>query len=237
MNKCCIMQPTYFPWVGYFDLIDQSDYFVFYDDVQFSKQSWQSRNRIKTANGIININIPIKKAKLNTHLNKIEINNQNHWKKKQLKTLKQAYGKTPFFAEIYSFINTFFEKENVHLSLFNINLITEISKRIGIVVDFICSSELLNSKEGEKDIRLINICKELDCNHYLSTTGAASYINRDIQDGAFSSNKIKLEYHNYYPVEYSQKNGEFEPYLSIIDLLFNVGFGEALFFIRAGRNN
>lgn len=231
---CSVMQPTFLPWVGYFDLIDSSDKFIFYDDVQFVKQSWQTRNRVKTANGILLINIPTEKSSFKTNINEIKIDNRKPWRKKLLKTLFYTYQKSSSFDEVYTFIESFLSKEYDHLFLFNAELIMSISKKIGSTSKFHYSSELPLSK-NIRDKRLVDICKSLDCDKYLSTLGSSSYIEETSPGGEFPKNDIQLLYHNYTPVKYTQNFGSFEAYMSIIDLLFNVGFENALIHIKKGH--
>jgi hypothetical protein len=227
------MQPTFFPWLGYFDLISKSNFFVFYDDVQFVKQSWQTRNRIKTANGVIFINIPVIKNKLNSKINQIEIDNRKPWGKKIKKTLFYTYQKSLYFEEVYPFFEELLDKQYKKLYEFNSNVIVEICKKIGIETNFYFSSNL-SSNKNIKDKRLVDICKELDCNQYLSTIGSSFYIESDSPGGEFIKNQIELFYHNYLPVEYSQNFDKFEPYMSIIDLLFNEGFKKSNIIINQG---
>lgn len=232
---CSVMQPTFFPWLGYFDLIAKADVFVFYDDVQFVKQSWQTRNRIKTANGIIYINVPVIKNSLNSQINEIEIDNRKPWLKKFNKTIFYTYQKSPFFKEVYPFFEELLHKKHSKLSDFNSLIIIEVCKKLGINTTFYFSSNLL-SKENTKDKRLVDICKELKCNQYLSTIGSSSYIEKEVEGGEFIKNNIQLSYHNYSPVNYFQNFGEFEPYMSIIDVLFNVGFKKTKEIIILGSN-
>lgn len=233
---CSVMQPTFFPWLGYFDLILKSDVFVFYDDVQFVKQSWQTRNRIKTANGVIFLNVPTIKTNLDSNINRIEIDNRKPWNSKIKKTLFYTYQKSPFFDEVYPFFEDFLSKKYIFLNEFNSSFIIEICKMIGIDTKFYFSSNLL-SKENTKDKRLVDICNELKCNHYLSTIGASSYIEKNTEGGEFVKNNIELSYHNYSPVNYSQSFGEFEPYMSIVDVLFNEGFKNAGKIIKLGSKS
>jgi hypothetical protein len=234
MKSCSVMQPTFLPWVGYFDLIDAVDFFIFYDDVQFVKQSWHTRNRISTSNGVSYISLPVLKNKLNTNINQIIIDNTKPWQKKLIKTFFYNYQKSPFFNEVFPFIEKILNDNKENLIDLNVDIITTISQKLGIKTNFLLSSQL-NSLEGKRDNRLVDICKELNCKFYLSTLGSASYIEDKNPGGEFSKNDIKLMYHNYSPVNYSQCFGDFKPYMSIIDLLFNVGFKESLNFIKAGR--
>ena len=127
-NKTCvIMQPTYLPWLGYFDLIRQSDIFVFLNDVQFSKQSWQVKNRIKNLSEELMITIPVKKSSLSTKIDMVLIDNTKNWKKKHLKSIYLAYKKSEFFDEIYPIIENVINTEVDFLSEFNTIIVKKIS--------------------------------------------------------------------------------------------------------------
>jgi hypothetical protein len=229
------MQPTFLPWIGYFDLIDAADKFVFYNDVQFSKQSWQCRNRIKTANGIVWLTVPVKKHLLSAKINEIEINNLKPWTPKFIKTLFHNYRKTAHFAEVYDFIEQVaVNKKYLRLSDFSIDIIKAIVSKIGINTKLTLSSNT-NTLEMNREDRLVEICHAMDCNTYLSTKGSSSYIEASNDGGVFSKNHINLLYHNYIHPEYQQSYGKFEPYMSIVDLLFNEGFIRSLGIIRKGR--
>ena len=231
-----IMQPTFLPWCGYFDMIDQADYFVLYDVVQLTKRSWQVRNRIKSVKGELFLTLPIKKTKVRDDLLIIdsEISYEHKWLNKHLITIENLYRKSDYFDEIYSFISKHYKKKYNSLSKFNSDFIINVSDKIGIRTNFVHSSTLKNIK-GVKDERLTLICKSLKTKLYLASQGSSSYIELKNPGGEFSKNSIDLYYHFYNHPHYKQLNGEFIPYLSILDLLFNVGFSEALNVIRSGR--
>ena len=235
--KIAISQPTYIPWIGLFDLIDQADIFVFYDDVQIVKQSWDTRNRIKTHNDVQWLSLGIKHNKNFSKLkfNTTELNNVNNWRIKHLKTIKNAYIKSNFFEEVYDWINELIidSKYNL-LGDFNSNIIKDISSRIGINTVF-KNSSMLSSTKGSKDVRLVSICKELDADTYISPLGAFNYIEKNNKNGAFQSSETKLLYQEYKHPEYNQLYGKFISQLSILDLLFNEGFDNSLDIIRSGR--
>lgn len=230
------MQPTYLPWLGYFDLIDSSDIFLFYDDVQFEKQSWQTRNRIKSPHGEILLSIPILNNPLCTLIKDIKIDTSKHWNKKHLKTIFYNYNKSKFFNEVYPYIDQLLNLEIQSLSEFNTNIIISICHKIGIKTDFILNSKL-SYTEGEKDVRLVNICKKLGATTYLSPLGSFIYIEKQTLGGAFFKNELKLYYQNYKHPTYYQIYSDFKPYMCILDLLFNEGFDNALNIIRSGRQN
>jgi len=230
------MQPTYIPWLGYFDLIDQVDKFVFLDDVKLEKCSWQVRNRIRSSRGELYLTIPIRRTVGRDKLiiNEAVINEGLIWRKTHLKSIFFAYRKAAFFEEVYPFVETLINTKTENLADFNYNVIVLIAKRIGIDKKFIRSSELDNLC-GKKDARVVSICKAIGCDEYLSPQGAAVYIERNSPGGEFVKNNMLLFYQNYSHPVYTQLYGEFLPYLSSIDLLFNCGFDGSLEIIRSGR--
>jgi len=236
MKTAAIMQPTYIPWLGYFDLIDQADKFVFLDNVQLVKRSWHIRNRIKTAQGELYLTIPVKKNKSRdkTILCEAHIDYEQTWKKRHLRSIQLAYKKAPYFNKVYSFIEKLIESNEVILSEFNINIIKGIFSKIGINKKFIKASKLQNIN-GFKDVLLVSICKEINCNYYFSAHGSSGYIERNSPGGEFAKSSIYLYYQNYKHPVYNQLYGDFIPYMSIIDLLFNYGFSRSLEIIKSGR--
>ncbi len=230
---CAIMQPTFMPWVGYFDLIDSVDKFVFLDSVQLARRSWQVRNKIKTNQGELYITLPIEKSK---HRNEQMINSAKisnfEWVDKSLKTVEINYKKASYFDEVYPFIRNLLQSKKEILSDFNSHIILEISKKIGIQTEFLYSSKLLC--QGVKDELLSDICLKIGADKYLSPQGSAVYIEEKNSGGAFFTKKIELYYHDYKPVKYPQLHRDFIPYLGIFDLLLNVGFENALTTIKSG---
>tara|TARA_A100001015_G_scaffold200746_1_gene224137 strand:+ start:3118 stop:3849 length:732 start_codon:yes stop_codon:yes gene_type:complete len=232
---CAIMQPTYIPWVGYFDMIDKVDLFVFYDDVQLTKRSWQTRNRLRNVSNEFWLTLPIKKtsSRDNLLIKDAVLNNNEKWKKKHLVTISNCYSKSEYFDELYSLIEPIYNQSEM-LSQLNIGLIKMICERLNIHTKLIKSSSLYGI-EGVKDHRLVSICKNIQINHYLSPQGSAKYINRQNIGGDFLNQNIKLFYHDFEHPLYKQVDNNFIPYLGIFDLIFNSGFDEALKKIRFGR--
>lgn len=234
--KCAIMQPTYIPWLGYFDLIDQVDHFIFLDDVKLEKGSWHVRNRIKTGQGELMLTLPIRKTKssLEMLILEAEINQQEKWKPKHLKSIQQSYQKTAFFKEVFPFFEALLESGPDTLSEFNIAIIKGISDRIGIRTQFHQSSRM-RTREGVKEARLIDLCLELGCAEYVSPPGSSAYINEESPGGKFIGSPVALSYMSYVHPEYRQPSGDFLSHMGVIDLLFNAGFDKALEIIRSGR--
>ncbi|MBR9999343.1 MAG: WbqC family protein [Cyclobacteriaceae bacterium] len=235
---CAIMQPTYFPWSGYFDLIDQADKFVFLDDVQLVKRSWMVRNRIKTQQGPLFLTIPVRKTKHRDDLliHETEIDDSRNWVRKHLNSIHQAYHKTVYFESIYGFIEDLLLGHADTLADFNINTIQEIAIKLKIDSDFIRSSALSTADLYQAD-KLLRICELLGCTTYLSSQGSAAYLEQDIPGSVFGKSQVELYYLNYEHPVYPQLYGDFISHMCIIDLLFNVGFDQAPEIIRSGRKS
>ncbi len=230
------MQPTYIPWIGYFDLMDSVDQFVFYDDVQLEKGSWQLRNRIKTAQGELFLSVERRRNGKSLLLIKDTLlNDAIDWKERHLKSIAQNYRKSRYFEEVYSFFAALIQKKFERLGEFNIHIIKMISEKIGIKTKLLVSSETFGQATGVKDERLLAICRLVCCDSYLSPQGSAIYIEKDSPGGKFAGSGVELYYQNYEHPVYPQLYGSFLPYMSIVDLLFNCGFDEALEMIRKGR--
>ncbi len=219
----------YLPWMGYFGLIDKSDVFVFLDDVQFEKQSWQNRNRIKTPKGWIWLTVPVVFS-FGDKINEVRINNTTNWEKDHYKGIIFNYAKAPFFRLFEPLIERIYSHHwDVLLSL-NTFIIREISKILGINKRFILSSEL--KTKGSKTDRLLEILKHLGAHEYISGPAAKEYIEID----KFKASRIKLYWFEFNHPRYPQLYGEFLPYLSILDLIFNTG-KDAINYIRDGTKN
>ncbi|MEO9485822.1 MAG: WbqC family protein [Ekhidna sp.] len=233
-----IMQPTFNPWLGYFDLIDQVDCFVFYDDVQLVKRSWQVRNKIKVQGNAHFLSIPIEKtsSRSQTLISNAVISNAIDWKSKHLKTLQNTYKKYPYFELIFEFISKLYSAEYQFLSDFNISIISSICEEIGIKTPLVKSSNLKNIS-GSKDSRLVSVCKEIQADSYISVQGSADYIESQNPGGEIIKNDIKLHYQVYEHPLYDQRSDEFVPYLGVFDLLFNHGFLNSRSIIISGRRN
>lgn len=218
MNKVAILQSNYIPWKGVFDMINQVDTFVFLEDVQFTKRDWRSRNKIKTPNGDIWLTVPVKKTTRDTLIYEVEINNDFNWQKKHYESFRHNYSKAPFFDK-YKWIIDDLYKKNVwtNLSSFNIYTTKLISDFLGIKTNFVNSKDI--NTTGTKDDKLIEICKKVKGDVYLSGPAAKDYIIEQ----KFIDNGIKLEYINYEYPRYKQQYKPFNHFVTILDLIFNVG--------------
>jgi hypothetical protein len=218
--NCVILQPSYIPWRGFFHQIYKADIFVFYDDVQYDKNGWRNRNRIKTRNGPLWLTIPVKsKGTISDHLEikDIQIDWSRDWRKKHWSALAQSYARAPYFSTFSDLVKSFYDQEQVYLADYTINITTTIAELLGIKTRFIRSSSLAVS--GVKTDRLIQILKQLNATHYISGPSARDYLEED----KFLAAGISLEYMRYDYPEYLQLYPPFDPYVSVIDLLFMTG--------------
>jgi hypothetical protein len=217
MTTIAISQSNYIPWKGYFDLIQSSDIFVFYDSVQYTKNDWRNRNVIKTSNGLIWLTVPVHQKTLNQAINTVEIVGP-YWAKKHWKAITQSYSKSMFFNQYSDYFADIYLREWLTLSMLNEELIVGICNLMGIETTFLRSEEF--QLQGDKNQRLIQICKELNADTYLSGPAAKSYI----ETKRFEQAGVKLkwmDYSGYMP--YQQLYGAYESSVSILDLLFNEG--------------
>lgn len=225
------MQPTYLPWMGYFDLIDRTDQFVFLDDVQFDHRSWQQRNRIKSSSGELMLTVPVlRKKKFEQEIRVVKTNTTAKWLKKHLVSIERNYKKTPYFDALFPDLKKIYEEFGDSLLPLNVNLIKYFSQFLGLKTNFIFSSTL--KAEGQKAAKLFHICQKLKATEYLSPVGSFSYIE---ENNLFASNDIQLYYQHFEHPEYTQLYGDFLPYMSILDLLFNEGANRSLEILRSGQ--
>lgn len=227
-----IAQPTFLPWVGWFDLADQVDLFIILDDVAFSKQSWQQRNRIRTRNGLEFLSVPVKTSgRLGQRIAECELVDQL-FVVKIVKSIQANYSKTPFYeANINGLVTTLQTAASMsRLVELNCALISWIAARLEVTTPMIRASTL--NAGGERGEHVAVICECVEANRYLSPAGAESYLIEDKH--AFERRGIEVLIHIYEHPEYVQRFSPFIPFASALDLIFNLGSaaGEVM---RSGR--
>lgn len=226
-----IMQPSYLPWLGYFDLMDQANIFVILDSVQFAKRSWQQRNRIKTATGELMLTVPVlTKGHRDQRIDEALIEPTANFGPQHLGSIRAAYAKAPEFASQFPPLEAILRKPPESLADLDLALIRHFREVLGIQTPIVHSSTL--AAAGSKVDLLIAICKEVGTDRYISPPGSKVYID---ENNVFASSGIELVYHNYRHPTYRQSHGEFLPYMSIIDLLFNVDAASCMAVVRSGR--
>ena len=216
MKKIAILQSNYIPWKGYFDLISKVDEFIIYDEVQFTKNDWRNRNKIKTPKGLEWITIPVSQN-IRRKIKDVVISSK--WQNKHWKTLQANYSKAKYFKEISEWLEPLYlEKDYKYLSEVNIIFIKKICQYLQINTKIENSS---NYKQinGQSE-NLVNICIQSGAKEYISGPSAKNYIIEKL----FEDKKIKLTWFNYGSYEkYEQLWGQFAHNVSILDLLFNLG--------------
>lgn len=219
MHKIAILQSNYIPWKGYFDIIHDVDTFVFYDDVQFTRRDWRNRNKIKTPKGAEWMTVPVVKGPRDQLIHQVEIQ-QTDWQETHLRLLRQHYAKAPYFDQYQDFLEDMYLGQAwTNLSTFNQHVITRISRDIlKLETDFV--DDRAFGATQRKDLRLLEICKAVGADCYLSGPAAKDYID----EARFQDAGVKLEWKDYqgYP-EYDQFHPPFEHGVTIFDLLMQVG--------------
>ncbi|MCK4634739.1 MAG: WbqC family protein [Candidatus Aenigmarchaeota archaeon] len=212
-----IHQPNYIPWLGYFYKIAKSDVFVLLDNVNYTKNSFINRNKIKTQNGGVWLTVNVlTKGRYGQLINEVEIDNSKLWNKVHWKTIFFNYSKAPLFNEYGHFLEEIYERKWEKLIDLNESLIKLICELSGIKnVKFIRASELNASGNGT-DL-LIDICKKLGADTYLSGFGGRNYM----EEKKFKGDDIELKYYDFKHPIYKQLWDGFVPNLSVIDFLFN----------------
>ncbi len=231
-----VMQPTYLPWLGYFDLIDTADKFVFLDNVKLGKSDWHVRNRIKSAQGALMLSVAVStpKGRSDTLICETEFKQGHHWRKKHLKSIFTNYRKSMFFEQFYPVLEEYYNQNEINLSKFNIGMVIKLCQILGIKTPLLLASEI-DGIGGVKDERLISLCQKLSCDEYLSPIGSMNYLEKNSPGGELVKGGIELYYHQFTHPEYNQLYSGFISHLSIIDALFNIGPEETLMLIRSSR--
>jgi hypothetical protein len=214
-----ILQPGYLPWLGFFEQMYRSDVFVIYDDVQYDKEGWRNRNRIKTANGVQWLSVPVSFKFSDVPLiSQVKIDNKVNWRKKHLTSIRQNYAKAPCLRDYIGFFEEVYAREWDGLLDLDLFLIAELARFLGMENKTIYQSSRLNIQGGRIE-RLIKLCKHFGADTFYEGYAGKNYID----ESAFLDQGIKVEYQNYQHPVYRQLYNEFVSHLSVVDLLFNHG--------------
>ncbi len=220
MKKAALFQSNYIPWKGYFDIINDVDIFVFYDDVQYTKRDWRNRNYIKAKSGTILLTVPVQNDDLrNKKIYEVEIDQKTDWQEKHLKTILLSYAKSPHLNEYKDMLNEIYVNnrwENLcELNRFCTKIICE---KLGIKTQFL-NLEDMNIEGNKNGERILKVCKEIDCDYVLNGPAAQEFVDDDY----LAANGVTIEYKKYDYPPYRQLNFPFEHGVSVLDLLFQTG--------------
>lgn len=213
-----IHQPAYLPWLGYFDKIRSADCFVYLDTVQFQKQSFQNRNKIRTADGWVWLTVPVEtKGKLyDTQLKDLTINPRVDWRRKHRASIEMNYRKAPHYDAVMAWLAPFYDRDWPGLSDLCFEMMLAFNRALGIETEIVKASDL-TSVEGSKGDLVLNLCRALDADRYLSGSLGRDYLDPE----AFQTAGIDLTFQSYEHPSYQQAYPGFEPYMAVIDLLMN----------------
>lgn len=214
-----IHQPGYLPWHGLFHRLALSDIHIFFDSTQFEKNGFNNRVKVKTAQGAAWLTVPILvKGKFgNNPIREAQINNTVGWQQAHWKTLTYNYSRAPFFRDHAPFFESFYSRRWLTLGDLNIAAIEYLARALGIQCRFVQASSL--SVEGTKADLVLNLCRAVGGSVYVSGVNGRDYLHRE----AFRGAGIDLRFQAYKEPRYRQLYGDFEPFMSVVDLLFNHG--------------
>lgn len=231
--RIAICQPTYLPWLGYFDLMDQVDVFVLLDNVQFEKQSWQQRNRIKTPTGLQWLTVPVVfRGRLGQKIGEVEIRDV-HFARTHLRALELNYGRARFFPRFFPEISMILRQicNGAPLIDLNLKLLRWLREVLNIATPLLLASSL--GESGKRSQLLASICQKLGATQYISPIGSAEYLLGEID--VLTCANVDVVFQHYVHPEYEQRFPPFVPFASVIDLIFNEG-PRSMEIIRSGRN-
>lgn len=217
-----IHQPNFFPWMGYFDKMDKSDIFILLDEVQLTDSSMTQRNRVLNCNGApAYLTVAFQKAGyMQKQLREIELNVEVDWQKRQVDFLKGTYGKMPYFNEVWELIKPIYTKQYNKLVDVNYDSICLMKHVLGITTQLVWQSDLNYPRDAHKNDLILNLCKSVSADCYLSGNGARKYM--DIE--SFLREGIEVEFQKFEAPAYEQKYAkEFCAGLSMLDVLLNCG--------------
>jgi hypothetical protein len=220
VTTAAIMQPTYLPYLGYFHLIAAADVFVFLDDVQFARRSWQSRNRILTRDGELMLTVPTRKAEREALISEIEVAEDPPWRDKHLASIRHAYAGRPGFEEGFAFLaEQLAGGRGQKLADLNASLIEAAAGRLGLATRFERASAL--ACPGHRSDHLLAICRAVGADDYLSPMGSHDYMQ---DDGVFAAARFPLRFQGFVEIPYPQGGEGFVPYMAFVDALMNLGW-------------
>ena len=214
--RVAIHQPQYLPWLGYLDKLDRSDVFVLLDTVQFKKNEWQNRNRIRTAQGWQYLTVPVLRE-FPQRLDRVRINNQADWRRKHVQALETHYGKAPQYGRYAPLFRELLARDWERLSLLNEAVLAALAGAFGITTPIVKASQF--ETREEQTGRLVDLCKAVGADCYLAGAGGRRYMNLE----EFQAAGIAVEFQGFVSPEYAQVYGPFIPGLSAVDLLFTCG--------------
>jgi len=212
-----VHQPQYLPWPGYWDKMARSDVFVLLDNVQYKKNEWQNRNRIKSAEGWQWITVPVRYS-FGQKINEVDIDNRSSWRRKHDNAIRLCYARSPHFDDYEETLLGPLARNCEKLLDLNVRCIHVMKEILGIGTELVLASEI-GQLPSEPTDRLVAVCRELGADTYLSGSGARAYLDA----GKFEREGLEVMFQDYVPPTYPQLFGTFIEGLSAVDIIFNCG--------------
>ena len=219
MKSLAIMQPYFFPYIGYWQLIHSVERFVIYDDVNYIKGGWINRNRILINSSPTYITIPLYQSSPNITICNTFIQPSFVWRDKLQKMVENTYRKSPYFVNIFPIFEKIIRYEAENLSDYLVHQLITLAAFMGIKTEFVLTSRSYENDFLSGQERVIDICKREEARVYINAIGGKTLYDTK----AFNDEAINLKFIGMRPIPYKQKTNEFIPYLSIIDALMEVG--------------
>jgi hypothetical protein len=221
MRTAVISQPTYLPWLGYFRIMKEADVYVFLDSVQFERRSWQCRNYIKSPKGPFLLTVPTYHSPQLRSIEATKIDNTKPWRRQHWNALTTFYARAPYFDLYSSFFEAIYKRRWIKLCSLNIHIIKFLASQLGLAPLFLRSSQM--NIEGKRTRLLLNICRKVKADRYVSSIGAREYMREDGAEELFANEGIKVQFLEYGHPNYPQLFGDFVSNLSSVDCLYNCG--------------
>ena len=219
MKRVVISQPMFFPWVGMFEQTRLADVHVHYDDVQFSKGSFTNRVQIKTPRGSEWLSVPLRNLRLGQKIREVAVDDRQDWRHRHLQILSEAYAEAPFFDEMLTLAKAVYARPTATLCEIAI-------ASMEAVWGYFPSArprKVLRSSDmgigGQSSRRVLDVVKQASGTHYITGHGARQYLDHAL----FEADGVRVEYLNYQKQSYPQLHGEFTPFVSVLDLIANLG--------------
>lgn len=223
-------QTAYLPWLGYLHRISLSDLFVILDDVQFEKNSFTNRNRVKIAAGAAWLTVPVNlKGHISSTIRAIEVANETNWARKHWLTLAQGYAKAPFFGAHRDFFESVFNRSWERLVDINHVTLEYLLRQFEIETPVVYQSKL--QVGGQKQELILSLCRKLQADQFLFGIMGREYVDKEL----FLAHSVTPSFHTYRTVPYPQLRGGFIANLSALDMLFNVPTDELRDRLMAGE--
>jgi WbqC-like protein family len=222
-------QPQFAPWLGFFDKLDRADVFVLLDNVQFKKNEWQNRNRIKGSGGPQWLTVPVS-GRFGQTIEELDIAQREIWPARHLKSLRTCYSRAPYFAETIARYERIVCRSWEKLGALNIHLLFDLLAQMSLAQKRVLIASELDPLPENRDERLIELCRKCGAETYLAGSGGRDYMGLERYQAA----GLEVVFQEYRHPSYPQLFGTFTPHLSVLDLLFNCG-PDSMEIIRSGR--